>query len=49
MDIYLSVNNRAEVMRLPVIPPSFTISKPQGAANDILFAVDEETSDYNEE
>ena len=30
MDIYLSVNNRAEVMRLPVIPPSFTISKPQG-------------------
>ena len=30
MDIYLSVNNRAEVMRLPVIPPEFTISKPQG-------------------
>jgi len=29
MDIYLSVNNREEVMRLPVLPPSFTISKPQ--------------------
>ena len=29
MDIYLSVNNRAEVMRLPVLPASFTISKPQ--------------------
>ena len=29
MDIYLSVNNRAEVMRLPVLPSSFTISKPQ--------------------
>ena len=29
MDIYLSVNNRAEVMRLPVIPPSLTISKPE--------------------
>ena len=29
MDIYLSVNNRAEVIKLPVLPPSFTISKPQ--------------------
>lgn len=29
MDIYLSVNNRAEVMPLPVIPPEFTIVKPQ--------------------
>ena len=29
MDIYLSVNNRAEVFMLPVIPSSFTISKPQ--------------------
>ena len=29
MDIYLSVNNRTDVMRLPVIPPEFTISKPQ--------------------
>ena len=29
MDIYLSVNNRAEVIRLPVLPASFTISKPQ--------------------
>lgn len=30
MDIYLSVNNRADVMKLPVLPPSFTIMKPQG-------------------
>lgn len=30
MDIYLSVNNRADVMKLPVLPPTFTISKPQG-------------------
>ena len=29
MDIYLSVNNRAEVFMLPVVPSSFTISKPQ--------------------
>ena len=29
MDIYLSVNNRAEVCMLPVVPSSFTISKPQ--------------------
>ena len=29
MDIYLSVNNRADVMCLPVLPSSFTISKPQ--------------------
>ena len=29
MDIYLSVNNRAEILRIPVLPPSFTISKPQ--------------------
>ena len=31
MDIYLSVNNRAEVFMLPVVPASFTISKPQTA------------------
>ena len=29
MDIYLSVNNRADIMKIPVLPPSFTISKPQ--------------------
>lgn len=29
MDIYLSVNNREEVIKLPVLPPTFTISKPQ--------------------
>ena len=29
MDIYLSVNNRQQVMRLPVLPPEFTVSKPQ--------------------
>ena len=27
MDIYLSVNNRAEVVSLPVLPPEFTVSK----------------------
>lgn len=30
MDIITSVNNRAEVMTIPVIPPSFTVQKPQG-------------------
>lgn len=29
MDIYLSVNNREEVICLPVLPAEFTISKPQ--------------------
>ena len=29
MDIYLSVNNRAEILKLPVIPAEFTITKPQ--------------------
>lgn len=29
MDIYLSVNNGETVMTVPVIPPEFTISKPQ--------------------
>ena len=29
MDIYLSVNNREQVLRLPVLPPEFTVSKPQ--------------------
>lgn len=30
MDIYLSVNNREEVMKIPVLPAEYTISKPQG-------------------
>ena len=29
MDIYLSVNNREEVIKLPVVPSSFTITKPR--------------------
>jgi len=29
MDIYLSVNNREQVLRLPVLPPEFTVQKPQ--------------------
>ena len=29
MDVFLSVNNREEVLQLPVVPSSFTISKPQ--------------------
>jgi len=29
MDIFLSVNNRAEVLKIPVIPAEFTVSKPQ--------------------
>ena len=29
MDIYLSVYIREEVLRLPVLPPEFTVSKPQ--------------------
>ena len=28
-DIYLSVNNREEVLKLPVVPPEITISKPR--------------------
>lgn len=32
MDIYLSVNNRAEIMKLPVLPSEYTIKKPQGGA-----------------
>ncbi len=31
MDIFLSVNNRAEILQIPVMPPSFTVSKPQTA------------------
>ena len=29
MDIYLSVNNREQVLRLPVLPSEFNVSKPQ--------------------
>ena len=29
MDIYLSVNNRADILQIPVVPAEFTISKPQ--------------------
>jgi hypothetical protein len=29
MDIFLSVNNREEILQIPVIPPEFSISKPQ--------------------
>ena len=32
MDIYLSVNNRADILQIPVIPASFTISKPQSTS-----------------
>lgn len=37
MDIYLSVNNRAEVVKIPVLPPQFTIEKPQG--NEVFETV----------
>ena len=37
MDIYLSVNNRAEVLRLPVLPPEFTVSK--GRNNEVFDTV----------
>ena len=29
MDIYLSVNNREQVIRLPVLPAEFSVAKPQ--------------------
>lgn len=37
MDIYLSVNNREQVLRLPVMPPSFTVVKP--AKNGVFETV----------
>ena len=37
MDIYLSVNNRAEVLRLPVLPPEFTVSKSRN--NEVFDTV----------
>ena len=30
INIYLSVNNRADIIKLPVVPSEFTVSKPQG-------------------
>lgn len=30
INIYLSVNNRADIIKLPVVPPSFRVLKPQG-------------------
>ena len=29
MDIYLSINNREQVMKFPVLPSAFTVTKPQ--------------------
>jgi hypothetical protein len=29
VDIFLSVNNREQILQLPVIPPEFTITKPR--------------------
>lgn len=37
MDIYLSVNNREQVLCLPVLPSEFTISKPQ--SNEVFDTV----------
>ena len=37
MDIYLSINNRAEVLRLPVLPPEFTGAK--GKNNEVFDTV----------
>jgi len=37
LDIYLSVNNREQVLRLPVLPPEFSVTKPQ--ANETFETV----------
>ena len=37
MDIYLSVNNREQVICLPVLPSEFTISKPR--SNEVFETV----------
>ena len=37
MDIYLSVNNRAQVLRLPVLPAEFSVAKPQ--TNEVFETV----------
>ena len=29
MDVYMSTNNRKQVLKLPVVPKEFTITKPQ--------------------
>ena len=34
MDIFLSVNNREQILQLPVVPPEFTITKPR--KNDVF-------------
>ena len=39
MDIYLSVNNREQVICLPVLPAEFTVSKPQ--KNEVFETVDQ--------
>jgi hypothetical protein len=37
MDIYLSVNNREQVICLPVLPAEFTVTKPQ--SNEIFETI----------
>ena len=37
MDIYLSVNNREQVICLPVLPSEFTVSKPR--SNEVFETV----------
>ena len=37
MDIYLSVNNREQVLRLPVLPSEFSVAKPE--ANETFETV----------
>ena len=37
LDIYLSVNNREQVLHLPVLPPEFSVTKPQ--ANETFETV----------
>ena len=39
MDIYLSVNNREQVLRLPVLPAEFSVAKPQ--ANVVFETVEQ--------
>ncbi|SDJ76182.1 hypothetical protein [Salimicrobium halophilum] len=37
MEIYLSINNREEVMQIPVLPPEFKINDPQN--NDTFTTI----------
>ena len=37
MDIYLSVNNREQILKLPVLPAEFTVSKPH--TNEVFETV----------